>query len=233
MKKTAAVIAGLALLGAASSTAQASEIIFETSPRDQRFVYFAERDYLFAEAAFPFSLLPEAFTVTDAHWWGGCYDLATTDPGSPLSGTGSQTCPDGDFVLTFYDDAGGAPGLPIQSFNVGNADQTATGNLIGGFITEYAYTADFAPLVLVPLQTYWFAISNDVAGTTWGWESAGGEGVHAQFNQDTATWTEQNDNLAFRLTGPEPVAVPEPGMISLLAAGLGGLVLSRFRQHRH
>jgi hypothetical protein len=233
MKKSAAVILGFALLGPTSSTAQA-DVIFETLPPAQGFVFFADRDYLFTEAAFPFSLLSGASTVTDAHWWGGCYEPATIEPGSPASGSGTNDCPDGDFVLSFYENGVGEPGALIQSFDVDTANQSATGESIGigDFITEYSYSADFGPLVLIPGETYWFAISNLVDGTTWGWESFGGEETHAQFNSTTDLWESHIDGLAFRLTGPGPAAVPEPGLLSLLAAGVGGIALSRARRHR-
>jgi hypothetical protein len=232
MRTLAAVVLGIAFVGA-SSTAHASAIIFDGGLPVHSFVYFADADYTFTEAAFPFSILP-GDTVARAEWWGGCFPSATKDPASPPSGSGSNDCPSGDFTLKFYADGVGEPGALIQSFAVGSAGQTATGDAIGSgdFITEYFYSADFAPPPLLPFATYWFAISNNVSGTTWGWESAGGEETHLQFNQETPAWTSQLDSLAFRLRGPEVAPVPEPGMISLLAVGLGGLMLSRFRRHR-
>jgi hypothetical protein len=228
MKKAAAIVLGLALFGS-TPEAEAGPIIFESQPPDLRFAYFGDADYTYDAAAAMFSLNPGATTIGDAHWWGGCYQTApgSTDFASPSSGIGPSTCPPGNFVLRFYENTHNGtidvPGTLIQEFVVGDANQTATAadRLIGGFITEYSYFAQFTPFTLSDATPYWFAVSNMVVNTTWGMESAGGEDSHTQRRMSDGVWLGVNDNLAFQLTGPEPtgVPVPEPATLSLLGVG--------------
>jgi hypothetical protein len=150
-------------------------------------------------------------------------------------GVSPNVCGAGTFTITFYEDAGGQPGavVPGGTFNVGGANQTATGQFIGvnDFITEYSYSATFAPLALVAGDTYWLSISNMIAapGPFWGMESAGGEDSHQQF--DGTAWFEFNDNLAYQLLGPNGTPpVPEPFASSLLAVAIGAVALRRYRR---
>jgi hypothetical protein len=109
-------------------------------------------------------------------------------------------CPSSEiFTIGFYTDSSGLPGTLIQQFNVGDANQTATGNTFGvGFSVEYRYTALFSPVILLPATTYWFAVSNNSGGAIWAWETTAAPGTHAQFGG--TSWALSFGNLAFQLT---------------------------------
>jgi hypothetical protein len=232
------------LLTAAASTASA-EVIFSSNPPFQQFIYFADTDYSFTQATtnqIPFTLA-EAATITGAEWWGGC--VAAPSAGSAVSdtmGSTSNSCPNGDFVLSIHEEVGHVedplnpgtvlpptPGVLVGQRDVGNAGQTLTGNLISGYINEYAYSATFAGIELAADTPYFFSVSNSVAGTnTWGMEAASGEDNHYQLSS-TGALTVQNLPLAFRLLVPddEPAPVPEPMTLSLLGVGVASVVFCR------
>lgn len=174
-----------------------------------------------ASVAMSFTLAPGANVVTDAHWWGGC-SPSTTCSSSP------------NFTLGIDADSGGLPGANIWFGNVGSANQTLTGNLIGPPTApqwdEYSYSATFAPLTLTPGTTYWFTLrQNDVASPTWGAETTSTAPVgsaSASYGNPNLSWTALPENLAFELTG----AIPEPATWAMMLLGLVGLSFAGYRR---
>ena len=207
-------LAAILLIAFGASQAGAA-VIYDGGAPNLGNVYLADTSYSFTTAAEDFVLEPGATTVTDAHWWGACFG-------------GSNSCPAGNFVIGFYNDAAGAPGSLIQEYSVGNANQTATGNFISiSIFAEYAYSADFGPLALAAATKYWFTVSNTTLREFWGMETTG-PGNHRQFLTGTG-WTLQDQNLAFNLTN-DRASIPEPASFALLSLGLVGLGALRRRK---
>ncbi len=185
----------------------------------------ADTSSSYPAAAESFVLSPGATTITDAEWWGYCglsNDLA---------------CPQGDFTIGFYTSLYGLGGVPvapdtlIAQFDVGNANQTPTGNSVYIGPLEYEYTAAFSSVSLTAGTTYWFVISNTTDGDYWSWEQVTNEsGFYAQYYG--SGWDRMPGSLAFNLTGP--VGVPEPSSVLLLGMGVmalvgGGIVAAQAR----
>lgn len=211
------VLGGIALMRPA--WAGASPVVFNGGSPDRGGVYFSDANNGFARAsAESFVLQSGAVTIGGATWWGGCF------PG--------PACPAGNFTLGFYTDTSGQPGSLIQSYGVGNANQSATGNLIGGALgfDEYIYNVTFAPLALAPGVNYWFAISNNTASGTWGWETTNGgdDQGHAYRNAADNAWGTLPADLAFNLTAPAATdPVPEPATLTLVGLGLAAAIRGR------
>jgi PEP-CTERM motif len=209
----------------AATPASASTIVFDGGGPDLGGTYYSDANNgLITASAEQFVLSAGASTLGGAAWWGGC------SPG--------PDCPAASFVIGFFEDASGQPGSPIQIYSVGDASQTATGNLIGvvpgqsdGF-TEYQYTATFADLALSPGVSYWFAIQNSTPDGTWGWETTGAGGGDGHAYLIPPLWGGPPfdgppfngylpADLAFNLTAPDETApVPEPATLSLVGLGL-------------
>ena len=132
----------------------------------------------------------------------------------------------------------GIPGSAIQSYSVGSANQTATGNTIGGPLDqggwdEYAYNASFASLTLTPGTQYWFVLTQGTLEPdgSWGVETASGTNSTTYsmgLQEPLESWVTQPQTLAFQLTFSS--SVPEPSTWVMMIAGFAGLGFLGYRQ---
>jgi hypothetical protein len=218
--KTASVAAFL--VGLASLPASAA-VIYNGGAPDQGGTLNAQSP---AAVAISFTLSAGSSVVTDAHWWGGCFP-STTCGASP------------DFTVGFLADDNGMPGAPIIEVDFGDANQTATGKLIGGpgGYDEYAYNVSSPPYSGLTAGTpYWFFIQENNAepgGGLWGAETTStaplGQ-LAAQFDVlSPNAWTIMPEQLAFNLTF---TPVPEPSTWAMMIFGFAGLGFIGYRQAR-
>jgi hypothetical protein len=216
-KTVAALLVTLAPLPASAA------VIYDGGAPDQAGTLYAQAP---AAVAMRFTLQPGSAVVTDAHWWGGCFP-ATTCGNSP------------DFTLGYITDNSGSPGSVIVEVNFGAANQTATGNVIGGAggYDEYSYNVMSPPFTGLTAGTpYWFFIQETAAepgGGLWGAETtstAPAGQLAAQFDVlSPDAWTIMPEQLAFNLTF---TAVPEPSTWAMMILGFAGLGFAGYRQAR-
>lgn len=102
--------------------------------------------------------------ITDICWKGGYFD-----------GFGDCSAFVTDaFEVSYYADAGGAPGALIGGPFVQGASLTVggpspTGGLIVGFLPEYEFTGMHAPVPVTAGECYWIEIRNSIAGSGCSW----------------------------------------------------------------
>ena len=207
-RRSNAVIAASATLLTTlfASAGHADTIIYNGGGPDQGGQIYAQSP---AAVAMSFTLQPGANLLSGVNWWGGCYP-ATSCGASP------------DFIIAVLDGGGNA----LASADVGTANQTATGNMIGGSWAEYAYGVTF-PAISLPAGTqFWLAITQVAAepnNGVWGIEttSTGPVGqLAASMGLTSGNWTVLPETLAFNLTGP---AAPESSTWAMMIAGFAGL----------
>jgi len=149
-------------------------------------------------------------SVSNVCWWGAYLGAGGTACGNVLTNT---------FEVRYFADSGGIPGPLLASFSQAAGTltlvgPTATGAFIDGDISEYAYSATHAGLVVNQATQYWVEISNLVPRCTWYWEtSATNESRAVQDGTDTPEPTPPNgygpediilNDLAFCLNVPLP-----------------------------
>jgi hypothetical protein len=183
-----------------------------------------------SNAAMSFSLASSA-TLTGVQWWGGCYPSTTCSP-SP------------DFAITIWSNSSaGTPGSVLDFQEILDGNQTPTGQLIGGSSgwDEYSYSASLLGFPLAAGTTYWLDIQETSGETSgaWGWESTSSapSGAELEWQSPSCTpidgtsWCSLPEQLAFELVGTQtPQPIPEPGSLSILGAGLAGLLIRRRRR---
>ncbi len=218
-RKTAAVAA--LLVGVASLPASAA-VIYNGGAPDQGGTLYAQSP---AAVAIRFTLSAGSSVVTGANWWGGCFP-ATTCGATP------------DFTVGYLADDNGTPGASIIEVDFGDANQTATGKVIGGpgGYDEYAYSVSSPPYSGLTAGTpYWFFIQENNAepGGIWGAETtstAPAGQLAAQFDVlSPNAWTIMPEQLAFNLTF---TAVPEPSSWVMMILGFAGAGFVGYRQGR-
>lgn len=151
--------------------------------------------------------------------WIGTYESRTTTPLAP------------NFIVSLYaDDTSGTggfasqPGAPIQTFNVGTANETA----IASHPDFFNYTTTLAPFSITGGTKYWMSVVAELDYTFDGWGMAfsgmGNGDSFQDFGDLALTRFPDPVDYAFSVT-----VVPEPGAFGL------GLVLAgcaAFRRRR-
>ncbi len=213
-----AVALGVAGGLAVSAPALADQVVYNGGSPDQGGTIYAESTDGFA-VGMNFTLPTGVTSISDANWWGGCY---------PSTNCGTSP----SFTLGIYTDTGGSgPGTEIASVSVGGANQTATGNLIGGSYTEYAYSASFAPISLMAGTEYWFSITGTTGGGTFGVETTSSAPSGSQlytYGIFGDYWSSAPETLAFELTS----GVPEPSTWAMMGLGFAGLGFVSYRARK-
>jgi len=197
------ISAGLLALAVCVSAHGQAAVYSSGSPNQATIWYGDASNSSATQAAAEFTLSSGA-SINQLSWWGG-FTQANAASASDA------------FSMSLYSGAGGKVGSLIATVNLGNAGETATGQLIQAS-PEYAYNASFASIVLGS-GTYFIGLQRSGGPGVWGWESANAAGLEAYQNGAGAWAYNTNVNLAFSLGGTLSPA-PEASTSLMLALGL-------------
>jgi PEP-CTERM motif-containing protein len=133
------------------------------------------------------------------------------------------------FEVLIYADDGGTPALTPLLTASGVLSQTSTGlaDSAGAGIFRYDLEGAFALLA----GTYSLAVGNNGLFEWW-WLSAAVDDSSFFRVQSDVGWETVTGDLAFRLETADPVSVPEPGALALLAFGITTLLAERAVRRR-